>query len=761
MMKSCFVLRGVVAGFVLFVGLTVCVPLFGGGGVEDYRRAFGLEKRFGPANVLNDPWDIVWDSLDVFHFSAYTPAGRSYFIGDAGGGVECVDMDALVLLLGSETGKEVDRAGLVLKDFRVCGGDVCFEFDDCVWVVGDATGGELRLKDKRPKVKRSMPKVRHWMEVDDERGGEPVVSPDGKWVAFVKDDNICVCLSDGSGERMLTSDGTPGNYYSSFIKWSPDGRKIATTRIRPASYTRYVYYVESSPANQLQPILHKQEYPKPGDELRFKVPCIADVETGSVIVPSTDLFDNQYDIYGPEWLPDGRGVLFEYNERGHKVYRVLKLDAVSGEVVTVVEEAAETFVNYSRTYRKVLSDGRRMVWMSERDNWNHLYLVDIDKGGICGRITRGDWFVREVVDVDERNGRVLFAASGVNAEEDPYFVHYYSVGLDGKDLVCLTPEEGNHRAVFNGDFSLMVDKYSTVCTAPTTVLRGTVGDRDGDVVLLRADISGIVDAGWRAPEVFVAPGRDGVTPMWGIIMKPSDFDPDVKYPVLEYIYSGPGDAYTPKSFFAFHRYLSAIAELGFVVVQLDGMGTSYRGKDFEEVCYKNLKDAGFEDRKAWIRAAAKDRAYMDTSRVGIYGASAGGQEAMAAVLFHGDFYKAAYASCGCHDNRMDKIWWNEQWMSYPVDSSYSACSNVDNAHLLSRPLMLVVGELDDNVDPASTMQVVDALVKADKDFELVFLPGVSHTMGEKYGEHKRFDFFVRHLMGVEPPSWVDVAGGDY
>lgn len=186
------------------------------------------------------------------------------------------------------------------------------------------------------------------------------------------------------------------------------------------------------------------------------------------------------------------------------------------------------------------------------------------------------------------------------------------------------------------------------------------------------------------------------------------------------------------------------------------MGTSYRGKKFEEVCYKNLKDAGFPDRIQWIKAAAEKYPYMDSTRVGIYGCSAGGQEALAAVLFHPEFYKASYSSCGCHDNRMDKIWWNEQWMGYPVDSNYIACSNVENAHRLTRPLMLVVGEMDDNVDPASTMQVVDALIKANKDFELVVLPGVRHSMGESYGEHKRFDFFVKELMGVEPPKWEEL-----
>ena len=274
--------------------------------------------------------------------------------------------------------------------------------------------------------------------------------------------------------------------------------------------------------------------------------------------------------------------------------------------------------------------------------------------------------------------------------------------------------------------------------------------------IAEADITALKEAGWQAPEVFTAPGRDGKTPMWGVIYRPSNFDPSKKYPVVEYIYQGPGDQYVPKSFIAYNRNMSALAELGFVVVMVDGMGTSFRSREFENVCYKNLVDAGLPDHIAWIKAAGEKYPYLDLDRVGIYGASAGGQESATAVLHHPEFYKAAYSACGCHDNRMDKIWWNEQWLGYPVDESYIKASNVENAHLLSRPLMLVVGELDDNVDPASTMQVADALIKANKDFELVVLPGVHHTLGESFGEHKRYDFFVRHLLGVTPPDWNEI-----
>lgn len=594
----------------------------------------------------------------------------------------------------------------------------------------------------------------HWMNVDDERWGTPAVSPDSSLTAFIKNDNVFVRTAQGA-ERQLTYDGTLGEYYSARLDWSPDGRFLAVNKIRPVAQKRYVYYVESSPTTQLQPILHQQEYAKAGDELQRKTPCVIDVQEGRVAQCPYERIPNPYDVWGPEWLEDSRTVLFTYNERGHKALRVMAMDAETGAVRTVVDETSQTFVNYSRTYQRRLAHDTQMIWMSERDNWCHLYLYDIARGKVIRQITKGEWVVRSVVKVDEEQGVIYFTASGREAGEDPYLIHYYKIGLDGKGLTLLTPGNGNHSAEFNPSMTYLVDTYSRVDEAPHTVLRSVSNPADS-IELGRASLAALKDSGWVAPEVFAAPGRDGHTPMWGIIVRPTHFDPSRHYPVVEYIYAGPGDAYTPKSFRQYHWDMQSLAELGFIVVQLDAMGTSYRGKAFEEVCYKNLKDAGFPDREAWIRAAAQKYPYIDASRVGIFGASAGGQESTTAVLLHGDFYKAAYSACGCHDNRMDKIWWNEQWMGYPVDSAYIECSNVENAHRLKGALMLCVGELDDNVDPASTMQVANALIKAGKDFELVVIPGAHHTMGEGYGEHKRFDFFVRNLLGVTPPKWDEV-----
>ncbi len=265
-----------------------------------------------------------------------------------------------------------------------------------------------------------------------------------------------------------------------------------------------------------------------------------------------------------------------------------------------------------------------------------------------------------------------------------------------------------------------------------------------------ADVTAIGKTGWRPPERFAAKARDGRTDIYGIIHKPSNFDPLKRYPVIENIYAGPHGSHVPKAFAA-HHSSQEMAELGFIVVQIDGMGTSNRSKAFHDVCWKNLADAGLPDRILWMKAAAVARPYMDLSRVGIYGGSAGGQSALGALLDHGDFYKAAVADCGCHDNRMDKVWWNELWMGWPVGPEYAEQSNVTRAAKLKGKLLLIVGEMDTNVDPASTMQVVNALINADKDFELLVVPGGGHGIGESpYGRRRRQDFFVRNLLGVEP-----------
>ncbi|MFA5909670.1 MAG: DPP IV N-terminal domain-containing protein [Vicinamibacterales bacterium] len=611
----------------------------------------------------------------------------------------------------------------------------------------------------------------------------PRLSPDGKWMAFIDNYNLAIrpfggdpstssgssrARSRGDKRTALSTDGSEGNYYDgASIVWSPDSSKLAAYRVRPG-YRRLVHYVSSSPEDQLQPEHWAVQYAKPGDQLDLEHPVLFEVRSQKQVIVDSRLFPNPFDMSDLVWRKDSRGFTFEYNQRGHQVYRVIEVDAQTGAARAVIAEEPKTFFYYNRSaatlqagkrFRYDLNDGKEVVWMSERDGWNHLYLVDGATGAVNTQITKGAWPVRHVLKVDEEKRQLWFSAGGMTAGQDPYFQHYYRINLDGTGLTPLTATDANHVVEFSSDMTMFVDHYSRVDMASVLELRRSEGGGFSPlpIEIERGDISGLTKAGWRAPEVSVAKGRDGATDIWGLVWKPTRFDPSKKYPVIEYIYAGPHGTHTPKTFSAFTP-MQAQAELGFIVVQMDGMGTSNRSKAFQDVAWQNIKDAGFPDRILWHRAYAAKNPWYDITRVGIYGGSAGGQNAMGALLFHPDFYKVAVSYAGCHDNRMDKIWWNEQWMGWPIGPQYSASSNVDHAWRLQGKLLLIVGELDTNVDPSSTLQVVSALLKANKNFDYLMVPGAEHNAGRggeyaDYGERKRFDFFVRHLLGQNPPEW--------
>ncbi len=586
----------------------------------------------------------------------------------------------------------------------------------------------------------------------DINAAEARKSPDGKFEALINNYNVAIRETGKRDLTLLSTDGSEGGYYDpDSIAWSPDSKKLAVYKVTPG-HRRYVHYVESSPEDQLQPKHSFLPYAKPGDVLDVERPVLFHIDTKKQIVVDHELFPNAYDMTRLAWYKDGRGVTFEYNQRGHQVYRIIEVDAETGKARAVISEEPKTFFCYSgKKYRFDVNDGAEVIWMSERDGWNHLYLYDGKTGQVKNQITKGNWPVRNVIKVDEDARQIWFSASGMYPGKDPYFVHYYRVNFDGSNLTTLTEADANHVVNFSTDMAYYVDTYSRVDMPPTSELRrGT----DGSLVtkLESADITELKKAGWKPPEVFTAMGRDGKIDIWGVIYKPTNFDPAKKYPVIENIYAGPQGSFVPKSFGAYNQ-MQAQAELGFIVVQIDGMGTNNRSKAFHDVAWKNLKDAGFEDRILWHKAVAAKNPWYDITRVGIYGTSAGGQNSLGALLFFPDFYDVAVSSVGCHDNRMDKIWWNEQWMGWPIGPEYAESSNVDNAYRLQGKVLLVVGELDTNVDPASTFQVVNQLIKHNKDFDLLVIPGAGHGPGGAYGEHKRYDYFVRHLLGVKPPEW--------
>ena len=612
-------------------------------------------------------------------------------------------------------------------------------------------------------------------------GPHGATSPDGQYAAFVKDDNLWIRPSTEGVEaqpRLLSSDAHAAHSFrkdasrarliemeyarSDYpddvpdVRWSPDSRHLLAFQTTIVSERR-VHYVESSPGDQLQPKVESYPYAKPGDPIPVPRPRLFAVDDGREIEISNELFPNPFKLQFLKWSDDGRRFWLLYNERGHQALQVLEVTAPGGSVRTIVDERSDTFIHYSTAGKFVLEwlgeDG--LIWASERSGWNHLYRYSIADAKVQNAVTAGDWNVRRIERIDSETGVIWFYAVGIVKDQDPYHEHFCRVNIDGSGLTLMTQGDGTHEIAWSPDRQFYFDRYSRVDLPPITELRRT---SDGTLVtaLETADASEILKSRGHLPQRFFANGRDGETDIWGVIHFPRNFDPDRIYPVVENIYAGPHDHHVPKAFRSRYGHQHQIADRGMIVVQIDGMGTAWRSKKFHDVCFRNLRDAGFPDRIAWLRAAAKKHPSMDLSRVGIYGGSAGGQNAMAALLWHGAFYRVAVADCGCHDNRMDKLWWNEQWMGWPVDDHYAANSNTENAWRLQGKLLLVVGERDRNVDPASTTQVVQALIRSHKDFDFLLIPGVGHGACEQpYASRRRADFLAGHLRAGETSATVD------
>ncbi len=574
-------------------------------------------------------------------------------------------------------------------------------------------------------------------------------SPDGRWQVRFEKNQVVLRDKKTTEDATLTTDGSAAQPYRGPIAWAPDGQSFVVLSVKDVP-VRKVTIVEAKPEGQTQPKTHTFDYAKPGDELPRPRPVLFRLADRKPLAIDTALFPNPFTPGGTldlRWSPRGDEFFFDYNQRGHQLWRILAVNAQTGAVRVVVEETARTFIDYTaKTWRHWLDETGELLWMSERDGWCHLWLYDVATGVVKNQVTRGAWVVRKVERVDAEKRQVWFLASGLRAGEDPYHQHLCRVNFDGSGFTQLTSGDGEHDIAFSADARFFTDRWSRADQPPVNELRRSA---DGKLVceLERADATALLATGWTMPERFIAKGRDGKTDIHGVIIKPAHFDSAKKYPVLEEIYAGPHGAFSPKTFGTLARQ-HAFAELGLVVVKLDGMGTNHRGKAFHDVAWKNLQDAGFPDRIAWIKAAAATRPWMDLTRVGIFGGSAGGQNAMRALLDHGDFYRAAFADCGCHDNRMDKLWWNEQWLGWPVDDSYVRASNVEDAPKLRGALALCVGELDHNVDPASTMQVSAALQEAGKNFDLIVVAGAGHGAAETpYANRRRMGFFARHLLG--------------
>ncbi len=605
-----------------------------------------------------------------------------------------------------------------------------------------------------------------------------VESPDGKWVAFLKNQNIFVRSLENGEVIQLSDDGVEGYDYIARLPgprqmvpegamhielpvaatWSPDSRKIVSYRIDRRS-ARTFTVVQSSPEGQLRPISYTYYYPLPGElGLPRAEPVIFDVATRTKVPVETEPLDLLY-TGGPrfQWFDDSERFYFLYIERGYGRAQLREVNATTGAVHSLVDERAEPYVDVYNLTWEIIGEGAEVVWASEQSGWRHLYLYDGSSGRVKNQITDGSWVVHWIAHVDEETRQVYFVAGGREEGRDPYLGHAYRVGLNGRGLRLLTPEVADHNVRFSPSGAYFVDTYSRVDLAPVSVLRRS---SDGEVVmeLERADIERLLATGWRYPEPFKGVARDGTTDIYGIIWRPSNLDTTKTYPIVEYVYTGPHSFFVPKSFRAYRAGSQAIAELGFITVQVDGLGTNGRSREINTFSYKNLGDGGLPDRIGVIREMASRYPYMDIERVGIWGHSAGGYDATRAILTHPEFYDVAVSSAGNHDHRMDKAVWVEQWMGSEVGDHYVEQSNVTQAHKLEGKLFLIHGELDNNVHPASTLQVVDALIEANKDFDLLIVPNRYHGLNNPYVNRRRWDFFVRHLLGVEPPAGFEIGG---
>ncbi|MFV1920482.1 DPP IV N-terminal domain-containing protein [Sphingomonas sp. MJ1 (PH-R8)] len=760
-------LSELLAGAALAALVSLPVPALAG---APDRAAFerSIDLRGGWMTLTRDVAGEASWSEDGRHF-AYrktVEGGFAFVTVDAQTLAKTPSFDAvrLAATLGQAMGSKVDPLRLPFESFAFGeGATIRFAIGYEPWQCDLST---YRC-EKQESQDRSRPRgfgvVR---DVSVPADNHPRRSPDGRYEALVVDGNVVVRGADGSNAVALSTDGTPGDFYDpETIRWSPDSRRLVAYRVRPG-YQRQVTRVAAAPPDSLQPQVRTQLYPKPGDAVDQERPVLFDVAARRRIEVADTLFPNPYQLSDVEWRKDGRSFAFEYLRRGHQQARVISVDAETGAVHAAVTEDTKTFFYWDRRFSHDVGGlGREILWTSERDGWNHLYLIDGRTGRVKNQVTRGNWVMREVVKVDDAKRQIWFAASGMHPGKDPYYKHYFRVDFDGRNLVALTTADATHEVRFSPDMTRYVDTYSRVDLPNVSELHDA---RDGRLIatLERGDISRLTAAGFRPPEPFVAKGRGGKTDIWGLVVRPRNYDPAKRYPVIENIYAGPHDSFVPKAFWPFGYHsggdkvigMQAQADLGFIVVQIDGMGTANRSKAFHDVAWKNLADSGFSDRILWHKAlAAKDPSY-DISRVGIYGASAGGQSTLNALLFHPDFYKAGVAYAGCYDNRMDKISWNEQWLGWPVDESYAAASGVDHAGKLQGELLMIVGEQDSNVDPASTMQVADALIRAGKDFELLVVPNEEHSVGRSTGpidyvQRRQFDFFVRKLRQEQTPNW--------
>lgn len=732
------------------------------GTLEDYQRA----QRFLPGNLRHHvfPADVTphWiEKTDRFWYRKLSPKGTDFILVDSeqNASTPAFDQARLATALSQAAQQTYPATDLPFSDFEFADGGkaITFAIDDGRWTCTLATY-ECRAEKPSP-----------------ERPNE-TVSPDKRWAAYVSEHNLFLRdLSTGTilqlthdgvaawdyatplpSLRLLVEQGTEDVKQAAAVFWSPDSSKLVTYRIDSRNSGRFTS-LQFVPPNQLRPRAFTYVYPLPGEVLAKAETIIFDIQSGKRIDVQKATQDLPFQD-GPdyEWFADSKSFHYDYYERGFKAKELRVIDASTGEQKVLLREQADSYLDLGETFFRFVDSTQEILWSSERDGWTHLFLYSRKTGQLENQVTQGAWVVRQIEQVDEKNRRVYFLANGREKNEDPYQTHLYCVGFDGKGLRLLTPENASHTVSFSADGKFFVDNYSRPDLPGESTLRRA--DDGAEVrVLEKADLDDMLKAGWKFPEPFQGKAADGATDIYGLIWRPSNFDASKKYPVIEHVYTGPQGFFVPKSLGA-SLWLQPMAELGFIVVMVDGRGTLGRSRAFHQYSYRNLGGA-FDDHVTLIKQMAARYPYMDITRVGVFGTSAGAYGAAHAMLVHPEFYKVGVSVSGDHDARLDKAWWNENYQGYPVQDDYIAQSNVTMADRLQGHLLLEHGDIDDNVHPVETMRFADALMKANKNFDMLLVPNMYHGESGEHADYlvrRRWDYFVEHLLGVTPPAGFEI-----
>jgi dipeptidyl aminopeptidase/acylaminoacyl peptidase len=736
--------------------------------IADYERA----ERFMTYNttplVSNGAVRATWLPDDRFWYRTQTANGSEFILVDATRGTKAPAFDhaAVAATLTMALGRSINAARLPFMQitFDDTRQHFSFDSDGKRWTC-DVQGKQCTSGDRRATPPNS------------------VVSPDGKLAAFIRDYNLWVRDLAAGTDKQLTTDGVKDFGYATdnagwirsdrpVVLWSPDSKKMATFQ-QDERGVGEMYLVNTTAGH---PTLQAWKYPLPGDAVITTIQrVIVEVDGPKVIrlqMPADEHRSTLCDDVkcGGEWVdvqwkPDGSEVAFVSSSRNHQEATLRVANATTGAFRDVLNEKAETFFESGngKVNWRYLPKSNEAIWFSQKDNWGHLYLHDLQTGQLKHPITSGEGNVTQLERVDEDARVVYFDGVGREKGRDPYFRHFYRAGMDGKSAQLLTPEDADHDVKLSPSGKYFVDNFSKPDVAPTSLLRDTTGRMV--LQLEKADISRLLATGWKPPLPITVKDRGGVGDLYGLLYRPTNFDPAKKYPIVNRIYPGPQTGSVgSRSFSAARADSQSLAELGFVVVEIDGMGTPWRTKRFHAAYYGDMGDNTLPDQVAGMKELASRYPWIDIDRAGIYGHSGGGYATAGAMFHYPDFFKVGVSQAGNHDNRVYEDDWAEKWQGLlekkpDGTTNYDGQANQNFAKNLKGKLLLAHGSMDNNVPFYSTLLVVDALIKANKDFDLIIFPNRSHGFGnEPYMVRRRWDYFVRHLLGAEPPAGFELKG---